>query len=77
MSRLCNASQYSCSSPATTEQVEKLLAECYPVVRETVTKIEAQLMKRYFQKYAKKMTPYAAHEIALQLIAATGGEILV
>lgn len=68
--------EYIQKRPATTEEIEQLIAGCYPVVREHVEKLERTLINRSLRKWGKKLTEAAAHELIIRLIAATGGDIL-
>ena len=74
---LCKSAQYQQQRPATIQEVEALVASCYPVVQEHVRKLERDLINRSLRKRGKQLTENAAHELIMRLIAATGGEILV
>jgi len=74
---LCKSAQYQQERAATIQEVEALVASCYPVVQEHVQKLEKEIRNKSLRKRGKILTEAAAHELIMRLIAATNGEILV
>jgi len=67
---------YTQTRPATTDELEALVSECYPVVRDQIDSLTREFILAARRKHGKQFTPAVARETILKLIAATGGEIL-
>ena len=67
---------YTQQRPATLEELEALVKECYPAVQDEINRLVRLAQNRGMTKHGVRYTENVARETVLRLIAATGGEIL-
>ena len=67
---------YQQAIPATTAQLETVIKDCYPCIKEQIEAMTMQVMNGAKARGCKEIGPQGAREIVLKLIAATGGAVL-